>query len=90
MRTGMKEECNALPFTDFLTGVSPVTGETHLVKGSAKYHHTNMLGGFLLPYSPDLNATERVWRIIRSRDTHNRHFRSIAGLLWAVTEQFNR
>ncbi|MCD8286507.1 MAG: IS630 family transposase [Clostridia bacterium] len=35
---------------------------------------------FLPPYSPDLNPIERVWRVTRRENTHNRFFKSISEL----------
>ena len=57
-----------------------------VVLDNARYHHARMLApwlkkhrkqlrlDFLPPYSPDLNPTERVWKLTRRLRTHNRYF----------------
>ena len=93
------EKYNAVTFREFLMGISPVSGEIHRVLDNTKYHHANLLMEFLeskshiilefpSPYSPGPNPIERVWKIVKQRGTHNRHFTSIGYLMWAVTEQF--
>ena len=42
---------------------------------------------FLSSYSPELIAIERMWKMIRSKGTHNRYSPSIGDLIMAVTEQ---
>ena len=79
--------------------VCGLCGEIHLILDNARYHHASILNEFLennphiileflLPYSPELNAKERVWKIIRSKGTHNRYFPSIGNLIMAVTKYF--
>jgi len=60
-----------------------------LVLDNAKYHHAKILQDwleemsdllelfFLPPYSPDLNAIERLWKKTRRNVTHNRYFASL-------------
>ena len=43
----------------------------------------------LLPYSPELNAIERVWKLMRKMGTHNRYFPSIGDLVYSLNEQFS-
>lgn len=43
---------------------------------------------FLPPYSPDLNAIERVWKLARRLRTHNRYFATLDELVETVCEQF--
>ncbi|MCD8295068.1 MAG: IS630 family transposase [Clostridia bacterium] len=43
---------------------------------------------FLPPYSPDLNPIERVWRVTRRENTHNRFFPSISVLETKLDEAF--
>jgi transposase len=45
---------------------------------------------FLPPYSPDLNPIERVWRITRREQTHNRFFASIETLRSTLVNYFNK
>lgn len=54
-----------------------------------KYRHVLRLD-FLPPYSPDLNAIERVWKITRRLCTHNRYFAKLDELVEVVFDQFNR
>jgi transposase len=42
----------------------------------------------LPPYSPELNATERLWHHTRVSGTHNRYFDSEAALLGALEHVF--
>ena len=94
------EKYNAVTFRAFLMSISPVSGKIHMVLDNAKYHHANQLKDFpesnphiilefLPPYSPELNPIERVWKLIKSKGTHNRYFPSVGELIWAVTEQFD-
>jgi len=43
---------------------------------------------FLPPYSPDLNAIERVWKLTRRLRTHNKYFATLGELVETVCEQF--
>jgi transposase len=43
---------------------------------------------FLLPYSPDLNPIERVWKLTRRLCLHNRYFGLLDGVVAAVEDQF--
>ena len=43
---------------------------------------------FLPPYSPDLNAIERVWKLTRRLRTHNKYFATLDELVETVCEQF--
>ena len=80
--TEITEKYNAITFREFLMSISPVSGEVHMILDNAKYHHANLLKEFLdanphiileflPPYSPELNTIERVWKVIRSKGTHN-------------------
>jgi transposase len=100
MRTGITDKYNAITFREFLMIISPLSGEIHMILDNARYHHARILNEFLEnnpniileflpPYSPELNAIERVWKIIRSKGTHNRYFPSIGDLIMAVAEQFD-
>ena len=99
LRASITEKYNAVTFREFLMSISTISGEIHMVLDNAKYHHASLLKEFLdanthiileflPPYSPGLNPIERVWKIVKSKSTHNRHFPSIGDLTWAVTEQF--
>lgn len=70
-----------------------------LVLDNARYHHAVLLKPFLhkhrnhlslifLPsYSPELNAIERVWKLLRRFSTHNRYFESLELLKNAIKKQ---
>lgn len=44
---------------------------------------------FLPPYSPELNAIERVWKLTRRLRTHNRYFPLLDDLVQTVFDQFD-
>lgn len=52
-------------------------------------HKQSLRLDFLPPYSPDLNAIERVWKLTRRLRTHNRYFANLNELVDTVCEQFN-
>ena len=98
--TKITESYNALTFMEFLTGIPTGGKETHFVLDNAKYHHATMIRefvekypdiilDFLPPYSPELNAIERVWKLIRKMGTHNRYFPSIGDIVYSLIEQFS-
>lgn len=45
---------------------------------------------FMPPYSPDLNPTERVWKLTRRLCTHNIYFQTLQDLVTVVQQQFAR
>jgi len=45
---------------------------------------------FLPPYSPELNAAERVWKLTRYICTHNRYFETLPELVRTVQGQFDK
>ena len=73
-----------------------------VVLDNARYHHAKMLApwlkkhrkqlrlDFLPPYSPDLNPTERVWKLTRRLRTHNQYFPLLQQLVDSVFGQFER
>jgi transposase len=72
-----------------------------LLLDNAKYHHARALQPwlqqhrkqitllFLLPYSPELNPIERVWKLTRRLATHNRYFATLPEVVDAVQERFD-
>jgi len=70
-----------------------------VVLDNARYHHARLLSPFLQahrsvlklsllpPYSPDLNPTERVWKLTRRLCTHNEYFPELQDLVNAVSNQ---
>jgi transposase len=71
-----------------------------VIVDNAKWHHARLLGpwlwdhrrelvlDFLPPYSPELNAIERVWKLTRRLCTHNRYFPALEDLVTIVFDQF--
>jgi transposase len=72
-----------------------------LIQDNASYHkkpevldyfakHRRQVQMFLLPsYSPDFNATERLWHHTRMASTHNRYFDQPAALCQSLFTTFN-
>ena len=66
----------------------------------SKYHHARLHRewreqvaerfalDFLPPYSPELNPTERVWKLTRRRCLHNRYFPQLDEVISAVETEF--
>jgi transposase len=73
-----------------------------IVLDNARFHHASALTpwlkehrkeiclDFLPPYSPDLNPTERVWKLTRRLRTHNQYFPELDQLVASVTDQFTQ
>lgn len=71
-----------------------------VVVDNARWHHARNLNdwlwdhrhvlslNFLPPYSPQLNAIERVWKLTRWLCTHNRYFETLPALIQVVEAQF--
>lgn len=74
----------------------------HLIVDNASYHRAPKVREwlkknkarielhFLPPYSPELNATERVWKETRRKSTHNRFFGSVKEFKERLFRRFNR
>jgi transposase len=72
-----------------------------LVADNARYHHAKSLKPwlskvskhliieFLPSYSPELNPTERIWKLARRKATHNCYFSSLDDLSLSVEHIFN-
>jgi transposase len=72
-----------------------------VVVDNARFHHARLLTpwlkehrrefrlDFLPPYSPELNAMERVWKLTRRLCTHNRYFPILEELVDTIFSQFN-
>lgn len=71
-----------------------------VVVDNARWHHARQIRpwlkkhrgiiqlNFLPPYSPNLNAIERVWKLVRRLCTHNRYFATLEELIKVVFDQF--
>lgn len=74
----------------------------HLIVDNARFHKTKELNKwlnqnvdkielhFLPPYSPELNATEFVWKETKRKTTHNRYFPNLDELKQQLFRRFNR
>lgn len=45
---------------------------------------------FLPPYSPELNPSERVWKLTRRQATHNQYFPTLEAIVECVENQFSQ
>lgn len=94
----------ALTFRQFLGKLLPHRARGRrmvLILDNARYHHARSLRpfldsrrarvrlDFLPPYSPDLNPTERVWKLARKLATHNQYFPKLENLTAAVSAQMD-
>jgi transposase len=71
-----------------------------VILDNAKYHHGLLHAEwrraqepdftlfFLPPYSPELNPSERIWKLFRRRWLHNRYFPVLADLIAIADAQF--
>ena len=72
-----------------------------VILDNAKYHHAvlhqpwrsrhvqQFALDFLPPYSPDLNPTERVWKLTRRLCIHNRYFPTLEDVIGDVETTFD-
>jgi transposase len=88
---GMDTVFNAQTFVGFLERIvrSYYPRKVYLILDNASYHkkeevwafvraeHGQLFLYFIPPYSPELNAIERVWHYVRIGATHNRYFESL-------------
>jgi DDE superfamily endonuclease len=95
---------NALTCWEFLKDLSAVSARTDrrvvVITDNAKYHHARLHQDwrqqqaerftldFLPPYSPELNPTERVWKLTRRLCVHNRCFPKLDDVALAVETEF--
>jgi transposase len=95
---------NALTCWEFLKGLCATSTRTArqmvVITDNARYHHARLHRDwrqqeaerfrldFLPPYSPELNPTERVWKLTRRLCVHNRHFPSLDDVALAVETEF--
>lgn len=68
-----------------------------VIADNARHHHATLHAPwraeaspgfklhFLPPYSPGLNPTERVWKLLRRRCIHNQHFAQLEDLVASVS-----
>lgn len=73
-----------------------------VVLDNARYHHAKYFRKwiqkhkekfellFLPPYSPNLNTSERIWKLTKRLKVHNQYFPNLQKLIMAVEEQFEK
>ena len=73
-----------------------------IIADNAKYHHAKDLMpwleqhaptfalDFLPAYSPELNPSERTWKLTRRLRTHNRYFATLDEVIQVVETQFEK
>jgi transposase len=99
--TGKFNAATCWQFLKDLRGASTRTARRVVViADNAKYHHARLHADwrqerterfaldFLPPYSPELNPTERVWKLTRRRCLHNRYFSQLDDVIFAVESEF--
>lgn len=95
---------NALTCWEFLKDLRALSTRTDrrvvVITDNAKYHHARLHQDwrqqaancftldFLPPYSPELNPTERVWKLTRRLCVHNRYFPELDDVALAVETEF--
>jgi transposase len=90
-------------FMKYLRRVSCHSGRKAVViADNVRYHHARLHKDwrkgaarrfdflFLPPYSPDLNPSERVWKLTRRKATHNRYFPELGDVIEAVEFTFDQ
>jgi hypothetical protein len=98
------DKFNALTCWEFLKDLGAVSTRADrrvvVIADNAKYHHARLHQDwrqmqaerftldFLPPYSPELNPTERVWKLTRRLCVHNRYFPELGDVARAVETEF--
>lgn len=90
-------------FMKYLRRVSAHSGrKVVVIADNVRYHHARLHKKwrqmaarrfdfeFLPPYSPDLNPSERVWKLTRRKATHNRYFPELKDVVEAVEFTFDQ
>jgi hypothetical protein len=95
---------NALTCWEFLKELCATSTRTArqvvVITDNARYHHARLHRDwrqqeaerfrldFLPPYSPELDPTERIWKLTRRLCVHNRYFPSLNDAALAVETEF--
>jgi len=95
---------NALTCWQFLKALHAISTRTVrrvlVIADNAKYHHARLHRDwrqaraerfaldFLPPYSPELNPSERIWKLTRRLCLHNRYFSKLDEVALAVETEF--
>ena len=99
-----RDKFNAVTCWQFLKKLRAASTRTArrvvVIADNAKCHHARLhrewreqgaerfVLDFLPPYSPELNPTERVWKLTRRRCLHNRYFPRLDAVISAVETEF--
>lgn len=101
--TSLEEKFNAMTFHSFLRKILRHRRHDRkilVILDNARWHHAKILRpwlakhseaiqlDFLPPYSPELNAIERVWKLTRQLCCHNRYFPTLEELIETVFDKF--
>jgi transposase len=92
------DSLNTLTYLAFLTGLMEQLSKRKnyvFLFDNASYHKTSNIRNFLAkfdnvvveffpPYSPELNATETCWKIIRQNVTNSTYFQTVDGMQTAI------
>jgi len=100
-----EETFNAETFFVFMKKLRQVSSHAGryvcVIADNVRYHHAKLHKDwreqaadrftleFLPPYSPDLNPSERVWKLTRRLATHNRYFPHLDNIVEAVESTFH-
>jgi len=98
------DKFNGLTFFEFMKELyqTSLTSDRRVVviTDNAKYHHARLhrqwreehaaefVLDYLLPYSPELNPIERVWKLTRRLCLHNRYFPLLQEVTTTVETEF--
>ena len=99
-----REKFNAITCWQFLKSLRQASTRTArqvvVITDNAKYHHAwlhkewrqqhaeRFTLDFLPSYSPDLNPSERIWKLTRRRCLHDRYFPQLEDVILAVETEF--
>ena len=98
------DSLNTLTYLAFLTGLMEHLSKRKnyvFLFDNASYHKTSNIRNFLAkfdnvvveffpPYSPELNATETCWKIIRQNVTNSTYFQTVDGMQTAIESFLDR
>ena len=97
---------NAKSFLEFMKALRMASCHSGrrvvIIADNVRYHHARLHEDwrqraapefrleFLPPYSPDMNPSERVWKLTRRKATHNRYFAELNNIIDAVEFTFDQ
>ena len=100
--TSLEEKSSAVKFHSFLEKIfrHRLGRKILVILENARWHHARILRpwlakhseaielDFLSPYSPELNAIERTWKLTCKLCCHSRYFPSLEELIETVIDKF--